>query len=420
MTRANYYDPMFYICSEKMPFTIRIKTELDREIDGDALEAATQKAVTRYPYFAVKVIEADGEWLAVPNEQPIRVYRGRKVLPLGGEEVNRHLTAVSYYDSVICFFTSHVITDGCGFFPFIKTVLYYYLCSVCGNELDSANIRLVDEPFYEDELGNPFPEEKMRAAVPFYVRKQREFFRLTDGGLVNDSESTVYRFRVNEAEMMQFNHDNDGSPCALVSSLMTKAIWELHPKEKRDIVSAVSFNLRPGLGNINSYRMLCSAIMLGYPESLRGAEAAKLCTCSRGMVSLQSQPENVLYCAEQRRIRMEKLLSIRGVEEKRRILGAEALRDSVENTFSVSYVGKVGLAALEPHIKSMYNLTDGSTYQTVFIEISAINGWFDIAFIQGFSSDVYYRAFLRQLALNGLGYIEEGSEPLDTPRMELP
>ena len=55
-----YYDPMFYICSDKMPFGIRIETNLKYEINGEILEYAVNRAIKRYPYFSVKTEEKDG------------------------------------------------------------------------------------------------------------------------------------------------------------------------------------------------------------------------------------------------------------------------------------------------------------------------------------------------------------------------
>ena len=418
--KARYYDPLFYICSEEMPFTIRIETAMKEDVDPAALRFAANEAIKRYSYFAMRVVKDAEELLCVPNGLPLAVYEGPEVYALGSEQVNYHLIALSYCENNIYFYASHVITDGGGFFPFIKTILYYYLTHRYHTELQCTDLRLAGEPLFDDEVGNPYPEKKMKTTSAFYKAPKKEFFRLSDGGYVNDENRTVYRFRVNEKEVMAFNHDNDASPCALVSSLMTKAVWELHPDEKRDIVSAVSFNLRPGLENRHNFRMLCSAIELRYPVLLKGAETSKLCTCSRGMTFLQSQSENVIAYAAERKKRFENLEAFKTLREKQAFVGRYALEDSVNNTFSVSYVGKTGLGDIEPYIDSMYNLTDGSTYKTVFIEISSMNGQFDIAFIQGFSSDVYYRAFLRQLDACGLGYEEDFCGPLKTPKIILP
>ena len=425
----NYYDPMFYISSEKMPFTINIEVRLRQEkIDGEALTDAINTAIQRYPYYAIQVekrtITIDGETkeelIAVPNERPIVVYPGPEVYPLGSKEVNYHMLALSYEEDKIYFYASHVITDGSGYYPYIKTVLYYYLCKSENIELDPEDIRLAGDPFYEDELGNPFPEEKMAQAIPLGKENKNDYFRLRDGGYVKDDKATVYRLRLNKEEILDFSDDNDGSPAALISSMMAKAIWSLHPEEEKDIVSALSFNLRPGLGNGYSHRLLCSALNLNFPNKVKTWGIWRLCTVSRTQIALKSHPDNVLSYAQKLRRNMEKLLEIPTVEEKKKVLGEQALEDSISNTFSVSYVGKIGLGSLEPYIESIYNQTDGSTYQTLFIEVSAVNESFDVAFLQGFSSDVYYQEFLNQLNRYDLNYIEEEPTELKVPEIELP
>lgn len=415
-----YYDPMFCLTSEKMPFSICVRVTLKERVKTEALAEALEKAIPRYPYFAVRVVREKNEYITVPNPLPIVIYEGDEPLPFGGKELNYHLFALSVSGATLCFHMSHVLTDGCGFFPFIKTILYYYFCASHHTVLDPAGIRLADAPFEEDELGNPFPEAAMAKAKALYEPPEKPYFRLTDGGYVTDRNATVYRLRISEAEMMRFSFDHDGSPCAFISALLAAAIRDVHPEEERDIVSAISLNMRPALGNRGSYRMLCSSLPIRYPVRLRGASMQKLCTCTRGMITLQSQKENVLAMAQKRRERMEKLLEIDDLARKKEILSKEALADSIANTFSISYVGQMGLGAMEPFIDSIYSLTDGSLYQTVFIEVSAVNGWFDIAFQQGFSSDVYYRAFLARLEACDLYFLEEPPIPFGTAQILLP
>ncbi len=418
--KAKYYDPLFYISSEKMPFTIRIDVGLKEGISEKSLKYAVGKAMKRYPYFAISIVERDGEYLTEPNDKPVVVYKGPAVYPLGSEKVNNHLVALSYFEKTISFYISHVITDGGGFVPFIKTLLYYYLNDRYEITLDFDGINLSDDNLFDDELINPYPEEKMKSTEPFFKKELPDFFRLRDGGYVSDRNATVYRLKLNEKEVMKFNYDNDSSPCSLISVLMTKAIWNVHSEETKDVISAVSFNLRPGLGNKHSYRMLCNAILLDYPNKMRDMNVTNMCTLSRGMTMLQSQPENVIYLAAQQKKRVEKLLAVPDIQEKKRLGGEMALKDSTENTFSVSYVGRISFGSIEPYIDYMYNLTDGSTYETLFIEVAAINGTFHVCFIQGFSSDIYYKSFLEQLKLCGLSYEEDKVTKLNTPKMVLP
>lgn len=416
----HYYDPMFYICSDEMPFGIRIEVTLKYEINPNMLEKAVNTAIKRYPYFAIKLAEKDGNIIAVPNDFPIVVYKDGKVLPLGCKELNYHMLALSYVDKKINFYVTHVITDGCGFVPFMKTVLYYYLCEFLGCELPSDSIRLSDEPLLDGETANPYPEELMKNAKPFYVAPNKEYFRLTEGGYVTDDVRISYNFGAKESDVMKFSHENDASPCALFSSIMAKAIWDVHPDVTKDLVSAVSFNMRGGLQCLNNYRMLCNALLVRYPKQLNNSIVRKICTCTRGSIMAQSQSENSLFFAQQKRKMLESILELPDVNSKRETLSKIALDDSTDNTFSVSYVGRIDYGALQEHIDCVRNFTDGSTYRTVFIEISSFKGWFYISMQQGFSNDVYYRALLKQLKENDIEFIEDGKTLMNTPDIILP
>lgn len=101
-------------------------------------------------------------------------------------------------------------------------------------------------------------------------------------------------------------------------------------------------------------------------------------------------------------------------------MGARALKDANDNTFSISYVGKADMGSVTAYIDSIYNFTDGSTYENVFLEVSAINGNFNIALLQGFSSDVYYRALLRQFEICHIPYTEDPVTAFACPGIVLP
>ena len=422
LMKNKYYDPMFYICSEQMPFTCRLSYTMTDPVSEASLRFAADMAMRRFPHFGMRVVREGEEYVTVPNPLPLVVYRDDAVIhPLGSDAVNGHVLAIGYHDCTVDFLFSHCITDGGGFVMFIKTFMYYYLCDRTGTTLDHAGIELVDSPIYPDEVGNPFPEEQMNSAVPLYIKKCGPYFRLRDGGYVTDHKQTIYRFCVPEKAMMAFSFDHDGSPNALLSVLMTRAIQEVHPEEHRSIVCAISFNYRSCIGNRHNYRLLSSTLLMEYPESTRQDDIMKLCTCTRGMITLQSQPENALYLAKQRKALVESLEDIPTLEERCRVMGARALEDANSNTFSISYVGKTERDSIAPYIRSIYNITDGSTYENAFMEVTAVDGNFCIALLQGFSSDVYYRALLRQFDACGIPYTEDTViQPFGCPGIILP
>ena len=108
--------------------TIRTRIDLTEPVDRQTLEQAVRMASDRFPYFAVKLARKGSEYIFEPNDRPF-------------------------------------ITDGVGKFPFIKTVLYYYLNAMHPDEaFDTQTIALagreVPEAEMEDDpyLPEPLPE----------------------------------------------------------------------------------------------------------------------------------------------------------------------------------------------------------------------------------------------------------------------
>lgn len=415
------YDPLLYISSPEMPFTIRVEVTLKEEIDGEILFRAAQKAKERYPYFSLRALR-DGEEIGTGyNPLPFAVYYdGETVLPLGGEEVNRHFFAFGYHGRQIDFYASHAVTDGAGLYPMIKTVLYFYLCEKLGRVLDPTGIDLPSSPVTPEETADPFPPSVFSDEPEPYLKKPRDYFRLPEGEGKGIGHGRVFRFRVGEAETMAFSRDHDGSPCALAAVLMNLAIRRVHPENEKSLVCAVSFNLRPGLGIGRNHRMLCSSVPLEYPDKTRKDDVLRLCTLSRGMLLLQTQPENARAFAREQAKIMRFSAALPTLGAKKKTLGALALDDSTANTYSVSYVGKMNYFALSEHIESVYNLTDGSVPHAAFLEISSCGGYFDIALLQGFEDDVYFRALLSLFRECGIEPEEGETTPLLTPKTILP
>ncbi len=417
--KSKYYDPQFYISTKEMPFNIRIKTDLVEPIVPDVLERALEKTMQRYPYFKLRVLRDGEEYVTVPNDLPVVCYEGPEVLDLGSPEVNYHMLAVSYFDCEVSVFVSHVVADGAGIYPLVKTLLYYYICEAFDAPLNARGINLADDPLFEDEADEPCNPEIFEHAEDFFEPDRGDFFRLKNGGLVNDFTPTVHYVKVSQKDFMRYNSISDGSPCTLGAVLAAEAIWSLHPELEQNLVCDVSLNCRGALGTKHNYRQLCKSFPLIYRPGIKEKTTRELCTVSRGMTMLNSQPENAWKFFGDTKKLYESVDDL-SFEEKKKLIGDIALDTATNNTFSISYVGQVGLGSIEPFIDSMYNITDGSTYETLFIEINAENAWFDIAFIQGFSNDDYYKAFLKTLERNRIKYREEGSGPMGIPNTWLP
>ena len=88
-------------------------------------------------------------------------------------------------------------------------------------------------------------------------------------------------------------------------------------------------------------------------------------------------------------------------------------------TATVSYVGKADYKEAEKYIRDFRTWTNASG-NYILIEISAVNGKFNLDFIQPFMSPVYVNAFLNELEENGITYDLQDVMKLELPDIKLP
>lgn len=126
---------------------------------------------------------------------------------------------------------------------------------------------------------------------------------------------------------------------------------------------------------------------------------------------LQSQPENILFSVNNNLRLFERMDSCPDITSRKALMQQAVQAGLGGDSFKVSYVGKAGVGAPEQYIESIYSDIDVNGVG-IILEINAVNGRFFISFLQEWRDDVYYRAFLNQLAKESIGYEDMGGGPL--------
>ncbi len=94
---TNKYDTyLLYEYMKKVSFTVRILVKLKENVDPGLLKEAAREAISRFPYFAVKVrVDEKGSFVLDHNEAPIPVLpEENKRLMLGSDQTGGHLFAI--------------------------------------------------------------------------------------------------------------------------------------------------------------------------------------------------------------------------------------------------------------------------------------------------------------------------------------
>lgn len=396
--KTAYYEPTICMCTPENPNTMGVCVTLTEPVDGALLEAAVERLRERFPYFYVRV-KLDGNNLyTVPNPLPVTVRNTWAPILLNSEEANYHMLAFKYEGERLCAEVCHSITDGAGFLPYFKSVLYCYLSAATGQCFDPTGFRLPGQAIPEAETGDPFAHLDLDAAEePFYQKPPvTDFYRLAitpadDGG-------KIFYLRLPEAEVMRYCKENDGSPNVLVSVLLARAIRRMDPDSDKTVSAVVAMDHKAQLGSRENYRMFVDTAIVDMPKAQADYDIMKACTKARGQLMLQAQPENSLYTLKTRKLgyeKMEQLPLQMCVDLVKKAIG------QARGTVSVSYADSRSFGPLDPYIRELYLLSEPSVTD-IMCEVACINHSFFLALFNACSQDAFLRAFIDELDATGI------------------
>lgn len=405
------------------PHTFRITIKLKDLIDGDVFRDAVDRTMRRYPYFRVRLVISGGEPFFEDNPAPVPVIHTNQRIVLGSAQTAGHLMCFCYWKNKLHIDVYHGLTDGGGVGPLIKTLLYYYCTAFYEVELSADGIRLSGDAVDRKEWDDPAAVPLERGHRGLTAKWDRPALQLEDEGVVHLlPDSSVITVRIPEAAFMRFNMSNDGSPATIVALLLARAIDAVHPGSDLPPVIAMCVNQRRALRAPLAHQSLVGDVRLPYTDRIRKLDFSTQATCFRGMVTLQSDVDMVLDEIRDYQALVEKLKAMDDPRERHAccVRGMEALSRCV--TATVSYVGKSDLGEAEFYIQGFDALPSTalpSTHVPLTVEMSAVNGYFFLNFIQYFHEEAYFDMFVRQLRKNNIDYDVLDVTEARYPRVEI-
>ena len=264
---------------------------LHEAVDHGALCTAVTETMQRYPYFAVRYLEENGDFYAVPNEHPLEVTETADLIPLGGTENRYHLIGVTHHGRSIDVSFHHGLTDGRGVKRFVETLLWYYCKAAYGSEAPSEGILTNDVPITDGETADPcehkHPVEKSK--LKKIGGLSRKAFTLPEAK-GEKAQHRRYELRIPQEEFMQTCKACGASPVVMLSVLMSRAVRELHP-EAGVINSNFPVDARAALGVEETYQNCVKSISLPYGETEAAMPDAELCARYKSLMNAQREPE---------------------------------------------------------------------------------------------------------------------------------
>ncbi len=398
---------LLYAAGPDLQNAIRIEILLTEPVDAAALAAALESAAVRYPYFAVRLVRDGAEYRMEPNPLPFPVSPAGKTVTLGTSESNGHLFAFAYDDCRLYFDTVHFITDGNGMVPFLKTILYYYLSALHPEaRFDTAGIGLAGDPIPADEADDyPFPAVPVPEEPMVTRARPAEVFRMPGQpqGYESAGRWTSFRFRIRQRALMDFVSGVDGSPATFIASLLYQAVTAVHPDIRLPVVCGMQHQYRGALGQPRSHMCHVNIVPIVYPDRLRGKDIATLNTIARGCLILRADDGSDALTVNEH-IRNEALIRGMTLSEKRAHMRGVILGGIGDNTFDVSYTGRVDWSGLDRYVRSVVPHFDLTLSGGLSAEIFSVGDAFCVNLMQRSAVPVYVDRFSAALEENGIPF----------------
>jgi hypothetical protein len=399
----------FLYRAEGLPNTV-IEVKMKQNVRGDFLRRALDTAASRYPYLCRKFVEKDGDFYLQDDMNYLALNRTEKFRRLGSMSTGYHLLDVTYCAGIIRVSWHHALCDGRGIKPFVETLIYYYCCLKYNKSFGSGGIRLAGEPLLPGETDEPYASGEYEVGKHTPPEVVRDGYTLPEVG----DDTTNYRFDVHmrQASFMSFAKANHATPATLVALMMSKAIKAVHPVTDKPVVCSLACDYRAALGVENTHRNCVGSVYLPFTDEIENMPLAEQAAVYRNILNGQREPNfirSVVNGQMQMFKRVERMKSLKERQEKLSFIG-----DMCIDTFVVSYLGRMDFGECGGYVRNVSLYSSG--YRGVRVNMIASGDSMTVNILTNFSDDSIVRAFLDELAKNGIGYKNSDYAPFDTQK----
>ncbi|MBQ6360293.1 MAG: hypothetical protein IJJ25_04010 [Lachnospiraceae bacterium] len=414
---------LFYAVREDLWNTIRLEIKLTEPVEAAALEQAAALTASRFPYFAVKLVRDGEHFILEQNDAPFVITHDIRPVRLNSAQSGQHLISFAWEGDLLFIDTTHFMMDGQSMFPFLQTLLYCYLKILHPEAVfDESRIALPGSEIPAEELDDdPYPDSPV-PVEPFPVRKRPgEILKLAGQPKEYDNMKhwTSFILRVRQRELMNYVSGVDGSPASFAASMMCRAMQELYPENSLPIVCGMQHQFRGALGKLRSHLCHVNIVPIVYPDSLRTAPIDRLNTIGRGTLILQADDEHDLLTVNAH-IRNEQAVRDMTLSEKQDYMRRVLLDGIGNNTFEVSYTGRVNWAGLDRYISYVAPCLDLTLSGGVSVEIFSCADDFMINIMQRNEDHGIITEIRKLFKENGIACMIEKAGHFEIAEFEMP
>ncbi len=389
-----------------------VEVRFHKKVSGSCLNQALLKAMERYLYLNTKLVELDGDFYIVQNEQSLTARCTKKLPRLGHISCGYHLIDVTFYDKTVYISFHHALCDGKGIKPFVETLIYYYCKLKYKSRASDDGIRLADSPLLDGECAEPnntsydFDESKPPVNV------SRDAYAIPEN--VVEEHDTDYRYEVNisSASFMKVCKANGATPVVLTSLLASAGIAEIFPDFDKPINANIAVDIRDALDHPNTFKNCVRSMPLPYSRAFLTMPLSEQAKEQRALLNAQRDRDNCRRAANASLALFEKLDSLTGYEAKQGMM--DFFNGMLINTYVISYLGQMVVNENAQYLEAVGFYNSGAA--GLGVTMIACGNTFCLNFKQSFESDKYVNAFCQELTALGIPHTVSDVIPFVTPK----
>lgn len=162
---SGYMYPMIKTRDTQSIFALAAR--LDEDIVPEVLDEAVNNALTRYPYFKVRLKHGLFRYYFKDNKNEFRSKEdsGRILEAINFSENRGYPFRISYYKRTVRLEIFHAVTDGRGASEFLKTVIFEYIRLKYGENPAPENVKAVGTPVSSEEYEDAYQKYSKGCSV---------------------------------------------------------------------------------------------------------------------------------------------------------------------------------------------------------------------------------------------------------------
>jgi hypothetical protein len=362
MNRTEYYNggPMspFWWYDRETEYHNKFSVTLDHEIDGEKLGVAWDKTKEVYPLIDCVPDMVNGEIVFYKDERKNPPIKSSKPLKPGTDACAQRAFVVTYSKNTVAMSSFHSVVDGGGINMIFSTLLYFYLELYTGEGDENPPVETREnrrpeeyfQPLATIETGD-FEQQPL-----ITYKKRKGMFIDLDMTANEQGDIEIARVKIPVDKFMAACKSVGANPSAMMTILMSKAAYRLHPDRKGDLAFVLTMSARKAFG-VNDSIANCSTNLLIPVEydDIMGEDTGRAAKNIRRVIDYQRGSDFIKTMAA-------------FYETYDWIL---AKRYAV-----LTYIGKLDVGKNTKHIKA-FEMTDDATCSMYMMEL---NGEFVMSF----------------------------------------